>query len=138
MTFRNERDPKNTTTSHSLVKKKNRREASREKMQNHSRVFFFPLQRKAHNAEEENFVVREISLQTNKQQHERGQKREENKTENHGLLSLLLFAFTGAFLFEGVFVWWESEEEKEQKKHQSSSVDEDFSGCISTFKQQER
>ena len=36
-----------------LVKKKNRREASREKMQNHTRVFFFsfkiPLQRKAHN-----------------------------------------------------------------------------------------
>jgi hypothetical protein len=36
-----------------LVKKKNRTEASREKMQNHTRVFFFsfkiPLQRKAHN-----------------------------------------------------------------------------------------
>jgi hypothetical protein len=105
-------------------------------------TFFFrsiPLQRKSHGGEE-NFVIREISLQTNKQTttQARGQKREENKTENHGLLSLLLFAFTGAFLFEGVFVWWESEEEKEQKKHQSSSVDEDFSGCISTFKQQER
>jgi hypothetical protein len=110
-------------------------------MHHSSQLFFFVrfLFRENH-TEEENFVIREISLQTNKQTttQARGQKREENKTENHGLLSLLLFAFTGAFLFEGVFVWWESEEEKEQKKHQSSSVDEDFSGCISTFKQQER
>ena len=124
----------------SLVKKK-QREASREKMQNHSRVFFF-LFREKHTTEEENFVIKERSLfkQTNKQQHkqrEDGQKREENKTrENHGLLSLLLFAF----LFEGVKVVRWKKEEEEQKKHQSSSVDKDFSGCIiiRAFKQHER
>ena len=68
----------------------------------------------------------------------RGQKREENKTENHGtrgLLSLFFFAF-GAFLFEGIVVVWWKKEEEEQKKHQSSSVDKDFSGfIIRAFKQ---
>ena len=49
--------------------------------------FFFsfkipPLQRKAHNAEEENFVVREISLQTNKQQHEKRGQRKERREQN--------------------------------------------------------
>jgi len=132
-----------------LLKKKNRREASREKMQNHTRVFFFsfkiPLQRKAHNGGGKLHHKRDLSSnkQTNKQQHkqrEDGQKREENKTrENHGLLSLLLFAF-GAFLFEGVKVVRWKKEEEEQKKHQSSSVDKDFSGCIiiRAFKQHER
>ena len=86
-------------------------------------------------------LIREISLQTNKQTNNtserRTKERRENKTENHGtqngLLSLFFFAF-GAFLFEGVVVWWKKEEE-EQKKHQSS-VDKDFSGfIIRTFKQ---
>ena len=127
---------KETPKTTSLVKKKQRRKnASLES------TFFFrsiPLQRKSHGGEE-NFVIREISLQTNKQTttQARGQKREENKTENHGtrgLLSLFFFAF-GAFLFEGVVVWWKKEEE-EQKKHQSSSVDKDFSGfIIRAFKQ---
>ena len=130
----NERDPKNTT---GLVKKKQR---SLRKNASLESTFFFrsiPLQRKSYGGEE-NFVIREISLQTNKQTttQARGQKREENKTENHGtrgLLSLFFFAF-GAFLFEGVVVWWKKEEE-EQKKHQSS-VDKDFSGfIIRTFKQ---
>jgi hypothetical protein len=106
-----------------------------------TRVNFFFFVRflfRENHTEEENFVIREISLQTNKQTttQARGQKREENKTENHGtrgLLSLFFFAF-GAFLFEGVVVWWKKEEE-EQKKHQSS-VDKDFSGfIIRTFKQ---
>ena len=70
----------------SLVKKKNRREASREKMHQTFRVFFFSfkihLQRKAHNAEEENFVVREISLQTNKQQHEKRGQTKERREQN--------------------------------------------------------
>ena len=141
----NERDPKNNNKS--LLLKKNR-EKLREKKCKITRVFFFsfkiPLQRKAHNGGGKLRHKRDLSSnkQTNKQQHkqrEDGQKREENKTrENHGLLSLLLFAF-GAFLFEGVkVVRWKKEEE--QKKHQSSSVDKDFSGCIiiRAFKQHER
>ena len=70
-----------------LLKKKQKREASREKMHQIFESFFFsfkipPLQRKAHNAEEENFVVREISLQTNKQQHEKRGQRKERREQN--------------------------------------------------------
>ena len=88
-------------------------------------------------------LIREISLQTNKQTNNTSEKRtkerRENKTENHGtqngLLSLFFFAF-GAFLFEGIVVVWWKKEEEEQKKHQSSSVDKDFSGfIIRAFKQ---
>ena len=86
MTFGNERDPKNTTTSLSLVKKKQKRSFER-KNASDFRVFFFsfkipPLQRKAHNAEEENIVVREISLQTNKQQHEKRGQTKERREQN--------------------------------------------------------
>lgn len=128
-----------------LVKKKTEEKLQEKKCKITLESFFFRskfLFREKHTTEEEeNFVVREISLQTNKQhkQREDGQKREENKTrENHGLLSLLLFAF-GAFLFEEIVVRWKKKEE-EQKKHQSSSVDKDFSGCIiiRAFKQHER
>jgi hypothetical protein len=124
---------KETPKTTSLVKKKQRRKnASLES------TFFFrsiPLQRKSHRGGK---LRNKRDLSSNKQTttQARGQKREENKTENHGtrgLLSLFFFAF-GAFLFEGVVVWWKKEEE-EQKKHQSS-VDKDFSGfIIRTFKQ---
>ena len=134
---------KETPKTHNkcLVKKKQTRSFLRKNASLEFSAFFFrsiPLQRKSHGGEE-NFVIREISLQTNKQTttQARGQKREENKTENHGtrgLLSLFFFAF-GAFLFEGIVVVWWKKEEEEQKKHQSS-VDKDFSGfIIRTFKQ---
>ena len=76
------------------------------------RVFFFsfkiPLQRKAHNAEEENFVVREISLQTNKQttRKERTNKREKrtkrekimaSSLSSSSLLQVLSFSKASSF-----------------------------------------
>ena len=80
-----------------LLKKKQKREASREKMQNHSRVFFFsfkiPLQRKAHNGGGKLRNKREISLQTNKQtttQAKRGrtkERREQNARKSWPPLS---------------------------------------------------
>ena len=123
----------------SLVKKKQKRSFKRKNAKSLESFFF--LFREKHTTEEENFVIRERSLfkQTNNTSEDK-QKREENKTrENHGLLSLLLFAF-GAFLFEGVKVVRWKKKEEEQKKHQSSSVDKDFSGCIiiRAFKQHER
>ena len=111
MTFGNERDPKNTTTSLSLVKKKQKRSFER-KNASDFRVFFFsfkiPLQRKAHNAEEENFVVREISLQTNKQttRKERTNKREKrtkrekimaSSLSSSSLLQVLSFSKASSF-----------------------------------------
>ena len=76
--------------------------------------FFFsfkipPLQRKAHNAEEENFVVREISLQTNKQtttRKERTKKREKrtkrekimaSSLSSSSLLQVLSFSKASSF-----------------------------------------
>ena len=128
-----------------LVKKKTEEKLQEKKCKITLESFFFRskfLFREKHTTEEENFVIKERSLfkQTNNTSKEDGQKREENKTrENHGLLSLLLFAF-GAFLFEGVKVVRWKKKEEEQKKHQSSSVDKDFSGCIiiRAFKQHER
>jgi hypothetical protein len=67
----NERDPKNTTTSLACKKKKQKRSFKRKNAKSHSSLFFFRskfLFREKHTTEEEeNFVVREISLQTNKQ-----------------------------------------------------------------------
>ena len=129
---------KETPKTQQVVKKKQR--SLRKNASLESTFFFVRFLFRENHTEEENFVIREISLQTNKQTttQARGQKREENKTENHGtrgLLSLFFFAF-GAFLFEGIVVVWWKKEEEEQKKHQSSSVDKDFSGfIIRAFKQ---
>ena len=95
-----------------LLKKKTEERSFERKNASDFRVFFFsfkiPLQRKAHNAEEENFVVREISLQTNKQttRKERTNKREKrtkrekimaSSLSSSSLLQVLSFSKASSF-----------------------------------------
>ena len=100
----NERDPKNNTTSLSLVKK------NREK-QNHSRVFFFsfkiPLQRKAHNGGGGK-LRRKRDLSSNKQTTQARTNKREKRTKREKIMasslsssSLLVRSFSKKSSFGG-------------------------------------